>query len=558
MDAQSGLTAGAAPGEAGNMKSQGKSGDSGQAGQGTGFLSLLVRAAGADAEKTGTQTAGGKKQSATSRAELKEELLEFFNANYPGLMDRINTDKGAAALHGGPAAGPGDLEFFLQNPQAGGLDLLRAFVLQLRSGPKDADAAPDAQVSDVLEKLLAYMTAAGVQGVNAAGKGLPELTASDLKEILQRAETGGENTKADAGRQPSTAFPSQHASRVFETAGSRAATSDMNNPAQGAKQGNATDVQARLRAFLSPAGGRDAAASEKDLTELEKDGRQGQKETNGQIRGDSRLRHASRVLEALDHRTFQERMAGRSDGAKQGNSADMPANLRALFNAAGDKGADAAKTGLPGMKESLQNLAKGVQTGKAGVKPGNTEPPGPETLDPSRISASPGGVKSQNNAFTVRHASGSFDSQLKAEEARVLSQVSVRLSAGIRQGSKNMTIHMHPPDLGRVKVRIISEGSNLNVQLHSQNHQVAGILERHLPGLQQSLADQGVSVTNLQVNVDSGHDQGGSQFEEQGFGASNRHAPGKEPAAEDESPAAPDPEPATLPGGHAQGLSLRV
>lgn len=557
MDAQSGLSAGSAAGEAGKMKAPGKSGDSGQAAEGTGFLSLLVRAAGADAENTGTQTAGGKKESAASRAELKEELLDFLNANYPGLMDRINTDGGGVALPGGAAADPEDLDF-LQNPQAGGLDLLRAFVLQLRSGPQNADAGRDVQVNDVLEKLLAYMTAAGEQGIKAGGKGLPDLTASDLKEILQRAETGGGNTKADAGRQPGTAFPSQHASRIFETADSRAVSSDMNNPAQDAKPGNTADVQARLRAFLSPAGGRDAAASEKDLTDMEKDGRQGQKDAKEQTRGDSRSRHASRVLEALDHRTFQERPTGRSDGAKQDKSADMPANLRALFNAAGDKGADAAKTGLPGMKESLQNLAKGAQAGKTGVKPGSTEPLGPETLDPSRLSAPAGGEKSQNTPFSVRHASGSFDSQLKAEETRVLSQVSVRLSAGIRQGSKNMTIHMHPPDLGRVKVRIISEGSNLNVQLHSQNHQVAGILERHLPGLQQSLADQGVSVTNLHVSVDSGDDQGGSQFEEQGFGASNRHAPGKESAAEDESPAAPDPEPTLSPGGHAQGLSLRV
>jgi flagellar hook-length control protein FliK len=97
----------------------------------------------------------------------------------------------------------------------------------------------------------------------------------------------------------------------------------------------------------------------------------------------------------------------------------------------------------------------------------------------------------------------------------VVNQVSVRLFTGVRQGSGNMTIQIHPPELGSVKVKLVSEQGSLHVHLHPQNQQVAAILERHLPALHQSLADQGIDLSGLQVSVDSGTDQNASGFEDQ-------------------------------------------
>jgi flagellar hook-length control protein FliK len=86
-------------------------------------------------------------------------------------------------------------------------------------------------------------------------------------------------------------------------------------------------------------------------------------------------------------------------------------------------------------------------------------------------------------------------------ERKVLGQVVARLFKGVRQSSQNMTIHLYPPELGKIKIRILSDKGDLNVRLHSMNQQVGGILEKYLPLLQQSLEDQGIVLSDLRVTI---------------------------------------------------------
>ncbi|MFW5901418.1 MAG: flagellar hook-length control protein FliK [Thermodesulfobacteriota bacterium] len=145
---------------------------------------------------------------------------------------------------------------------------------------------------------------------------------------------------------------------------------------------------------------------------------------------------------------------------------------------------------------------------------------------------------------------------LQNAENRVVSQVFVRLFSGARQGSGSMTINMHPPELGSVKVRIASESGHLNVSLHPQNHQVVGILERHLPTLQQSLADQGIDISDMQVSVDSGGEEGTSRFEEQAFDGRQQRASKTETADPDAKALAETSQASE--SNSESGLSLRV
>jgi flagellar hook-length control protein FliK len=85
---------------------------------------------------------------------------------------------------------------------------------------------------------------------------------------------------------------------------------------------------------------------------------------------------------------------------------------------------------------------------------------------------------------------------------------------------------------------------------------VVGILERHLPTLQQSLADQGLDISDLQVSVDSGGEEGKSRFEEQAFDG-RQHRTSKTGTADAEAEALAEAPQAA--GGHSEsGLSLRV
>ncbi|MFW6284375.1 MAG: hypothetical protein ACOC1H_03195, partial [Desulfosalsimonas sp.] len=64
--------------------------------------------------------------------------------------------------------------------------------------------------------------------------------------------------------------------------------------------------------------------------------------------------------------------------------------------------------------------------------------------------------KAENATSTVQPGGASFDSQFKAAESQVVNQVAVRLFTGVRQGSGSMTIQIHPPELGSVKVKVVS------------------------------------------------------------------------------------------------------
>lgn len=218
----------------------------------------------------------------------------------------------------------------------------------------------------------------------------------------------------------------------------------------------------------------------------------------------------------------------------------------------------AASQDAEGHLQNVEQLLKNLTSEKMEGRPGAAKDSGAaramETLGQTQSTAQ-GSEKGEAAAAPAKQAAPGFDRALQGAENRIVSQVFVRLFSGVRQGSGNMTINMHPPELGSVKVRIVSDRGHLSVSLHPQNHQVVGILEKHLPMLQQSLADQDIDVSDLQVSVDSGGEEGQPQFEDPAFRPPN---PNMAVSADENEP---EPGSAVMPPagtGRAQGLSLRV
>jgi flagellar hook-length control protein FliK len=148
-----------------------------------------------------------------------------------------------------------------------------------------------------------------------------------------------------------------------------------------------------------------------------------------------------------------------------------------------------------------------------------------------------------------------LDQDAYRTEHKVMGQVVARLFTGVRQGSQNMTIHLYPPELGKVKVRIISNKGDISVRLHSMNQQVGGILEKYLPLLQQSLEDQGIVLSDLRVTVESGNEEK-SRSDDQEFLWKNREFSTSEISKEnDETVILGESLTWSAP---SQGLSLRV
>ncbi len=167
------------------------------------------------------------------------------------------------------------------------------------------------------------------------------------------------------------------------------------------------------------------------------------------------------------------------------------------------------------------------------------------------------GVQDAGQALFQAKQAAAPSPQQPSSESNVVNQVFVRLAAGLQQGSRNMIINMHPPELGRVKVNLVSDNGRLSAVLHTENQQVQGILDRNLPQLRQSLQEQGLSIEDLGVSLDSGGQEGGSAFEEEQAGT----FPGQPLGSADqqmEDPGAVQQEISSDHLSQEQGLNIRV
>ena len=99
-------------------------------------------------------------------------------------------------------------------------------------------------------------------------------------------------------------------------------------------------------------------------------------------------------------------------------------------------------------------------------------------------------------------------------ESRVVQQTIDHLTLHARGDSSSITVKLHPEELGELQLRMVMEGDQLKVHLQAQSQQVQEVLERHFPRLRDALQEQGVTVEDFQVSVDSG-ERNDQQFSQQ-------------------------------------------
>lgn len=91
-----------------------------------------------------------------------------------------------------------------------------------------------------------------------------------------------------------------------------------------------------------------------------------------------------------------------------------------------------------------------------------------------------------------------------------------------RKGVFHAQLHLHPRELGAVKVNLrLNNKEQLQVHFASDNQQVRAVLETAVTQLRTSLAENGIALGNISVGTEaSGHDASGQQ---QGHGDSPPH-----------------------------------
>lgn len=289
---------------------------------------------------------------------------------------------------------------------------------------------------------------------------------------------------------------------------------------------------------------------------------------------DQVLRQISKDLESL---TTQQRTGvdssqlGRLAAEMQqaeGKERNSGANLARLFLesfSVEGKGTDSGKGGRNSQQQNvslLQSLAKDGQLGANGVVT-QAEAAGRDGGN-SGVSTKAGEWANLFSAFQSTASGSTSLSQAtpssgnaSVTDSQVLQQMITKFQAELQRGSRQINMKMHPPELGRVQLNLISEDNGLQAHLQVQNAQVQSILERNMAALKQALEQQDLDFDQIDVSVESGDDGREEQNrEERDFRASDWRSGGNtlsEPEGSDEHIG----DYVRSPAGSA-GISLRV
>lgn len=155
----------------------------------------------------------------------------------------------------------------------------------------------------------------------------------------------------------------------------------------------------------------------------------------------------------------------------------------------------------------FENLTSGSSEVATGIIEGNGQPPVMgQLLTPASSPAPTQGAQAttlqQNPGFLV-------------PEQDIMEQVIQRSSLRELEGKRQLTVELHPEDLGQVKLKLIQEKDTLQLHLQAQSSEVRDLLEKHLPRLQEALQQQGLRLETIQVSVDAQRNNAQGFFERQ-------------------------------------------
>lgn len=137
----------------------------------------------------------------------------------------------------------------------------------------------------------------------------------------------------------------------------------------------------------------------------------------------------------------------------------------------------------PGTTESAPGMIQGTeQTAVAGNSPLSSPM--------STASAGTTGALPSGNGFAI-------------PEQQVMEQVIQRSSLKELEGKRQLTVELHPEELGQVKLNLTQDNDRMQLHLQAQSSEVRDILEKHLPRLQEALQQQGLRLETIQVSVDA-------------------------------------------------------
>jgi len=86
-------------------------------------------------------------------------------------------------------------------------------------------------------------------------------------------------------------------------------------------------------------------------------------------------------------------------------------------------------------------------------------------------------------------------------ENSVMTQLKDKISSDLAANKSEVTIALRPDNLGKVSINLVSQNGVLTAQITAENNQVKDILNKGLESLKQNMAEQGINVGKMVVNV---------------------------------------------------------
>jgi flagellar hook-length control protein FliK len=85
--------------------------------------------------------------------------------------------------------------------------------------------------------------------------------------------------------------------------------------------------------------------------------------------------------------------------------------------------------------------------------------------------------------------------------AAIRDQIFQSVQTSIQQGQREITVHLNPPDLGRVSIKFSEQGKELTGMLETANPQTRAEIRQAIPEIIRSLEESGISIKRLDVTL---------------------------------------------------------
>ncbi len=354
-----------------------------------------------------------------------------------------------------------------ETPIVVGGDLAVATENQEQGVTRQAQATSDAAQNQAKATQAALLTP-GQNATVQQGDGQGKLAAAN--EPLANADTG--QTRGNTATVPQRVTDNSVKMNVPADGGGSGKPAEAAN--QGSSSANTESVNLSGRQELVQSKAQSAVVSAGTTTEL-KDGKQVAESVaaGGRQAG----------LEAA----YRGRVKDESGRERQKNSNDLSNSIAKV------------ETGTAGLNEKLNVEKVELLSGKNDTTKSEQGIGAPQSARTQMPVFNTGQVTS-DRPITVDSANVAARSASANDTAAAIrDQIFQSVQTSIQQGQREITVHLNPPDLGRVSIKFSEQGKELTGLLETANPQTRAEIRQAIPEIIRSLEESGISIRRLDV-----------------------------------------------------------